>query len=78
MGKKEKKYQIILSLNLINAYIYLGTSLRELVYKFKSKTLMLLKLLLLEKRVSFFLIRVKKKRERKKGGNVNRKRDVCF
>jgi hypothetical protein len=29
----------------------MGTSLRELVYKFKSKTLMLLKLLLLEKRV---------------------------
>ncbi|KAG1050667.1 hypothetical protein G6F43_007076 [Rhizopus delemar] len=32
--------------------LYMGTSLRELVYKFKSKTLMLLKLLLLEKRDS--------------------------
>ena len=29
----------------------MGTSLRELIHKFKSKTLMLLKLLLLEKRV---------------------------
>ncbi|GAN01239.1 cytoplasm protein [Mucor ambiguus] len=34
--------------------LYMGTSLRELVYKFKSKTLMLLKLLLLEKRVLFY------------------------
>ncbi|CAO3612613.1 unnamed protein product [Mucor hiemalis] len=34
--------------------LYMGTSLRELVYKFKSKTLMLLKLLLLEKRLLFY------------------------
>ncbi|KAI8640104.1 transport protein Avl9-domain-containing protein [Parasitella parasitica] len=34
--------------------LYMGTSLRELVYKFKSKTLMLLKILLLEKRVLFY------------------------
>lgn len=34
--------------------LYMGTSLRELVYKFKSKTLMLLKLLLLEKRILFY------------------------
>ncbi|KAG1178027.1 hypothetical protein G6F70_000019 [Rhizopus microsporus] len=34
--------------------LYMGTSLRELVYKFRSKTLMLLKLLLLEKRILFY------------------------
>ncbi|KAI8054815.1 transport protein Avl9-domain-containing protein [Thamnidium elegans] len=34
--------------------LYMGTSLRELVYKFKSKTLILLKLLLLEKRLLFY------------------------
>ena len=31
--------------------IYMGTSLRELVYKFRGKTLMLLKLLLLQRKV---------------------------
>lgn len=36
--------------------LYMGTSLRELVHKFKSKTLVLLKLLLLEKRVSVWLV----------------------
>ncbi|CDS09209.1 hypothetical protein LRAMOSA10569 [Lichtheimia ramosa] len=34
--------------------LYMGTSLRELVHKFKSKTLVLLKLLLLEKRMLFY------------------------
>ncbi|KAI9278184.1 transport protein Avl9-domain-containing protein [Phascolomyces articulosus] len=34
--------------------LYMGTSLRELLHKFKSKTLMLLKLLLLEKRILFY------------------------
>jgi Transport protein Avl9 len=33
---------------------YLGLSLRELVYKFKEKTLKLFKLILLSKRVLFF------------------------
>ncbi|SAM04076.1 hypothetical protein [Absidia glauca] len=34
--------------------LYMGTSLRELLHKFKSKTLVLLKLLLLEKRILFY------------------------
>ncbi|KAI7852856.1 AVL9/DENND6 domain-containing protein [Circinella umbellata] len=34
--------------------LYMGTSLRELIHKFKSKTLILLKLLLLEKRILFY------------------------
>ncbi|ORZ00136.1 transport protein Avl9-domain-containing protein [Syncephalastrum racemosum] len=34
--------------------LYMGTSLRELLYKFKNKTLTLLKLLLLEKRILFY------------------------
>ncbi|CAO3596008.1 unnamed protein product [Absidia cylindrospora] len=34
--------------------LYMGTSLRELLHKFKSKTLILLKLLLLEKRILFY------------------------
>lgn len=40
--------------------LYMGTSLRELVHKFKSKTLVLLKLLLLEKRVSVWLVNKEK------------------
>ncbi|KAI5481515.1 late secretory pathway protein AVL9 family protein [Pseudohyphozyma bogoriensis] len=34
--------------------MYMGTSLRELVYKFRFKTLMLLKLLMLQRRVMFY------------------------
>ncbi|KAI8329319.1 transport protein Avl9-domain-containing protein [Chlamydoabsidia padenii] len=34
--------------------LYMGTSLRELLHKFKTKTLILLKLLLLEKRILFY------------------------
>ncbi|ORY89037.1 transport protein Avl9-domain-containing protein [Leucosporidium creatinivorum] len=34
--------------------MYMGTSLRELVYKFRSKTLILLKLLLLQRKVMFY------------------------
>ncbi|GAA5859457.1 hypothetical protein JCM1840_004624 [Sporobolomyces johnsonii] len=34
--------------------MYMGTSLREFVYKFRFKTLMLLKLLMLQRRVMFF------------------------
>ncbi|BGP18655.1 hypothetical protein JCM10213_002899 [Rhodosporidiobolus nylandii] len=34
--------------------MYMGTSLRELVYRFRFKTLMLLKLLMLQRRVMFF------------------------
>lgn len=34
--------------------MYMGTSLRELIFKFRFKTLMLVKLLLLQKRIMFF------------------------
>ncbi|KAI8365945.1 transport protein Avl9-domain-containing protein [Radiomyces spectabilis] len=34
--------------------LYMGTSLRELLFKFKSKTLILLKLLLLERKILFY------------------------
>ncbi|CAO1625369.1 unnamed protein product [Parajaminaea phylloscopi] len=34
--------------------MYMGTSLRELIYKFRFKTLMLVKLLLLQRRIMFF------------------------
>ncbi|ORX59583.1 hypothetical protein DM01DRAFT_1333049 [Hesseltinella vesiculosa] len=34
--------------------LYMGTSLRELIHRFKSKTLILLKLLLLEKKILFY------------------------
>src|SRR5688572_26817161 len=34
--------------------MYIGTSLRELVHKFRFKTLVLLKLLLLERRIMFY------------------------
>ncbi|SCV71582.1 BQ2448_3170 [Microbotryum intermedium] len=37
-----------------DAGMYMGTSLRELVYRFRSKTLMLLKLLMLQKKVMFY------------------------
>lgn len=38
--------------------MYMGTSLRELVYKFRSKTLMLLKLLLLQRKVGCSLYKL--------------------
>ncbi|SCZ89114.1 BZ3500_MvSof-1268-A1-R1_Chr1-1g00965 [Microbotryum saponariae] len=37
-----------------DAGMYMGTSLRELVYRFRSKTLMLVKLLMLQKKVMFY------------------------
>ncbi|RUS33261.1 transport protein Avl9-domain-containing protein [Jimgerdemannia flammicorona] len=44
----------VLAGEIDDASLYIGTSLRELVHKFKSKTLTLLKLLLLEKRILFY------------------------
>lgn len=40
--------------NISDMTFYMGTSLRELVHKFKLKTLVLLKLLLLERKIMFF------------------------
>ncbi|OZJ02723.1 hypothetical protein BZG36_05107 [Bifiguratus adelaidae] len=45
---------VILAKELDDNSLYLGTSLRELVHKFKMKTLILLKLLLVEKKVLFY------------------------